>query len=335
MADTIKRLAGPVAASKLNAGAAIYTPSSGVTAVVRSALVANTHGSKTGWITLGVGAVDTLANRFISALEVPPRSSILLPLDLVVSNGGGDSIFARQTMAQDASGLVVANKVATASTTATTAYASGSWTATNDNTVYVLSVIHTLATAPAAPSSITDTHSGVTWQSLQTITNAAAGTNGEFIRIDQYRAQSTGTTNTTTTANFAVNQTGCIVVVDEVRGGDTSGSDGSEAILPLGTVELAGTLQSLQFGCDPFGLRHALTVHGVNEVHTPGTGMTELSDTGYSTPNTAEETAYTFSPYIDLSASWATTATRRLGAAVGFQDSLKALTVTLNGVEAT
>lgn len=336
MTDTIKRLAGPALPSKLLAGAAVYTPGASTKAAVKNAVVANTHGSRTGWITLGIGDLSVAANRFASGIAVPPRGQIVIPLDVIVDNALGDVVRASQQMAQDPSALIVANKVNDPDTTNATSYATPSWAATNNSSVYLMTVIHTLAgSAPAAPNSFTDTHSGFTWTALQNISNGAAGTNGEFIRIDQYIAQSTGTTNTTTTVGFAATQSGCSIIIDEIQGADTSGSNGDAAFLALGTTELIGTLTSMSFGSDVAGLRFAAFVHGANEVTNPGVSMTELADAAYATPNTGSESAYTFSPYVDLSATWTTTATRRLAAAVGCVDTVKGLTVTLNGVEVT
>lgn len=330
--STEARLAGPTQPAKSEAGTTIYDPVAGIRANIRTAIVTNTHASLWGWLTLSVGSIATKANRIVSGLPVPPKTTFTIPLDLVLdgdANGGADDLRARQTVDMTYTAMTVASAVALIADTnagAATALATASWAAKNA-ACYVMFVSWT---GTPTISSFTDTHSGITWTLVDQIDNTAGDTH-----LAVYRAQSSGTTNTTTTVTFSAAPTGVFISIQELVGADSSGSHGDAAIMKAGTRYLSPTNTNLYLpGTEQCGARLAAFMHnGAAGTWTPGAGFTEVHDGTYATPSTAFESAYALTPGNDASAVASTTSAENLMAMVDIQDNTKVLTVTIVGVE--
>lgn len=331
MTDTLTRLAGPTSPSRSDAGSTIYDPSTG-TIAVKNAIFSNRDPNKGAWGYLSLGALTTPGNILVPGLYVPPLTEIVVPLDLVM-DGTVDDIRARQVVDMSQSIMSAALAVAAvASTTDGTSIATGSWTAANPR-AYLLFGVSTHASAAAKPSSITDTHTGVTWTQIGTEITNAAGTMCAFA----YRAQSSGTTNTTTTLNFGATMTGFHVVIFDVTGADTGGSNGSEAFQDGGTFRGSATTQTAftVLGNAILGARAALVTSNAGGTSTPGSGFTELSDGAIATPTNMATTEYAFTAGGSADVTLGTTSTDKIGVLVGMQDGSTPLNVTLNGVVTT
>jgi hypothetical protein len=326
----VKRLAGPIQPAKSEAGTTLYTPGSGTKAVVRNAVITNTHASFGAWATLAVGSIATKANRLASGLYVPPATTMVVPLEVTLDGDASDDIRARQTVDMTYTAMTVASAVALIADTnagSSTSIATASWTAKN-NACYVMFVAWT---GSPTISSFTDTHTGITWTLVQTISSSLVDTP----TLAVYRAQSSGTTNTTTTIVFSSAPTGAYISILELVGADSSGANGDAAIMAAGTRYLSPTNTNLYLpGSEFCGARIAAFMHdGAAGTWTPGSGFTEVHDGTYATPSTALEAAYALSAGKDASAIASTTSAENLMSLVDIQDSTKVLTITLNGVE--
>ncbi len=329
MADTLTRLSGPQTPSRSDAGTTIYTPKQGQIVALKNAVVSNPNPLKGGWIQVSLGPMVTKSNIVLPALFIPPNTMTTVPLDIIL-NGGTEYIVARQIVDMSYTKMSVATAVAVInSTTDATSQATASWAAANA-TAYLMVVVATHANAAAAPTSFTDTHSGITWTQVgSTITNAAL-----TMAMSVWRAQSTGTTNTTTTANFGITFTGCHIVIAAVTGADVSGTNGSEAFQDSGTflyTTVTGT--ALVFpGAAMSGARFLATTSNAGGTATPGAGFTELSDAAIATPTNMLHTEYAMSPGGTADVTLGTTSTDKMGALVNMQDGSTPLNVILNGV---
>ena len=324
MTDTIKRL-GFGYVSKKDAPGAIYTVPGATTAHVRTALVSN-RTALDAWcgVYLG-GSTEVLFEGMI-----PPFGCVPVPVDVVLS--AADTILAQQIVSMEYSQLsraLLTRINQTLLATATT-YASSSWQAMID-CVYTMDVFSSHATAAAEPTGFTDTHS-LTWTKVQ----GGVSLDGK-LRLTQYRAKCTSTSSTTTTVNFAANQTGCGIRIVEYTGADLTGSNGEEA------VQACGILTPVAWATDPAimngtkwaGMRYFAFGESSLGAHTPLTGWTELTDadnagavnvatysinTPGATAGVDPTTAPPLSPVAGL---------------LSIQDPTDAITVAVSGVEVT
>lgn len=338
MTDTIARLAGPVSPSKAEAGTTVYNPSAGVKAAIKSCMLTNHDPAVGAWVHVSIGDVAVHTNRFISNLYVPPAKTLVIPVDVTVDGDTSDDIRARQvidtspfaSMLQMAVGTVVS----TNSTTDGAAFASASWAGVA-NTLYVLTVINTHATAAAEPTSITDTHTGLTWVKIQTGVNST-GTG----RITQYRGQTSGVNNVATTVNFAGAQTSCYINISSVTGGDVTGTNGDEGLQGAGVLEtlvVSGSAVPTAFSAtDMMGGRYYAIVNSTGGSFTAATGYAELIDAALATPTSSVEIAYALSPGVNADPTPnGTLAANSLIGFVNLQPPYEAVNITLNGVEVT
>lgn len=333
MTDTIKRLAGPVKPSKLNAGTALYTPTAGVRAAVKNCLVTNTSPFYPGWLWLGVGAVDTTANRLVSGLVVPPGKTIRIPLDVVLTNAAGDALYARQSMQSDTTEVVQANMSSSSTTVDATSVATGAWSSASGG-VYYLVVWNTKAASVDTVTSVTDTHTGVTWTQIHTIADASG-----LVRITAFRAQASGVTNTTTTANFSGTMTGAgIAVIGWTGPGvDATGTNGDAMLFSRGTTEKAATATPAYLSDEPAGgglVVASATVPTATATSTTMSGWSEQIDLTLATPAWSSWLNYSnlipaswFGPTLTGSVATIASLVEPIG--------LGKLVVAVNGVEVT
>jgi hypothetical protein len=136
---------------------------------------------------------------------------------------------------------------------------------------------------------------------------------GSVRRLTLFSAVTTSSPGTgTVAANFSGTQTGCIVIVVQYTGQDTTdavlqptsteggGSNANSLAITLGSSLASASNQILAF-----------IGHSTNEAQTAGGGGTQLasSDVGYTTP-TARLAAYSEVNDNSVSASWATSSAK-------------------------
>jgi len=335
MTDTIKRLAGPTRPAQTNAGTLLYTAGASTVTAVKSALIHNTDPLMGAFFTMAIGSdlgVEAgLDDRILSNYYVAPGDTAYVPLDLVLGNN--DTLYARQSCMIDPSEMTIAIAVASiGSTTDAAALASATWTEASGD-LFLLTFWGKKATAVGDVSSFTDTHTGVTWTLLGTYVSADGNE-----RISSYTAQSTGTTNTTTTVNTDYTWIDAALSITKITAltslrDDATGTNGSTAFRWLGGGE-AGTGATPLLTAKEMGAAVTYTVvHSTaSEAHTAMTGWTEINDVS-TTESIA--TAQMLAP-----ASWArpgiaTGTTRPMFAFAEILNNKRSLTVTLNGVEVT
>lgn len=325
MVDTLKRLSGPETIAKTAAGTTLYTCPVDTTTMVREIILTNTNPSRDAYVDLAIGALTTPGNRVATGLMIRAASTVVAPITVVLS--ASDTLRARSKLRRLPQ-LSLVNKVADADSSSATSYASLSWT-TEAYTPYILTVVNTHNSAAAVPSSITDTHTGISWTQLQTVVDS----NGTA-RITQYRAESGADVNTTTTINFTGAQTGCIFVVDEVRGGDISGSDGDACIFAQGSDEQVVASTGFTMVSDDFlTARHFAFAHLANEATTPDGRFTELADATIATPALGVTTLWSSVPGGECTPSWTTSTDNALACALEVTDSETSVVVCSMGIE--
>lgn len=329
MADTLTRLSGPQTPSRSDAGTTIYTPKSGEVVAVKNAVVSNPDPLKGGWIYMSLGAMTTRTNIVIPGIYVPPNTVTTIPLDFIM-NGGTETLVARQVVDMSYSKMVPALATpAINSTTDGTSFATAAYAGVASR-AYLMYIVSTHANAAAAPTSFTDTHDGCTWTQVgSTITNAAL-----TMALSTWRCQMTGTTSTTTTANFGATMTGCHIVIITVPFADVSGTHGSEAFQDSGTflfTTVTGTA-IVHPGSLIAGARAYAHTSNAGGTSTPGSGFTELSDAAIATPTNMLTTEYSVSPGAAADLTLGTTSTDKMGHLVNFQDGSTPLNIMVNGV---
>ncbi len=327
MADTLTRLAGPISPAKTDAGTTAYTPVKGIVAV-KNIMFSNTSPLIGGWVYASLNAMTTPANRLVSGLYVPPGQTIVVPLDTIM-NAGTDDLRIRQVVDMSYSNLTVATAVAViSSTTDGTTFATASWAAVA-GTCYLMTVVGTHATAAAKPTSFTESagHEGISWTEVQSVGTTT-------MNLSQWRAQATGTTAGTTTANFAATMTGCHIVIAAITGGDTSGTNGSAAIQTGGIAvgKTATETAIVSLSDTMLGARFHSVTSNAGSTATAGTGFTELSDAAIATPTNMLSTDYAITPGAVGNSTLNTTSTDKIWSIVGLQDSKQVINATVNGV---
>src|SRR3972149_64622 len=175
---------------------------------------------------------------------------------------------------------------AAASTTDATSYLTSSQTPTA-NALQLIGVHNSIGTGPAlAPTSITGC--GLTW--VKVAETAAWGVDG-IKMVSLWRALGASPTTGQLTIDFnGVTQTGCHYDWWQLTGIDTSGTNGSGAIVQSAPNHLAVIF------CG----------HGKNEAKAQETGYTELGDVSASTPGDGFAAAYLLGQDTSPSYSWVT-----------------------------
>lgn len=159
---------------------------------------------------------------------------------------------------------------------------------------YLITVCNVKGTT--TPDTPTLTHAGGL-----TCVQITTALRGSIMRITVFRAhKASGVSAGTFTADFAgVTQTGCIIIVDEVTGMDTSGTDLSGAIVQSAsangssaTSPTTATATLAAFANATDNATWFAAYANVNAAWTPETGYTELADIGHGLPNRSAQTEY-------------------------------------------
>lgn len=342
MTDTLTRVSNPTRVVKNNTGTSLYTIGAGV-ANVKHAIVANTQ-PWDAYLTLGLGALTTDANLLVPSVLVPAFKTVVVPLDVIVSNAAGDIIKARQSIPyQNIYGsasllqtpAVLTNGTGNAGASATVV--TGSWTEVN-GTLYLLSVAWKKAGGAGTLDSFTDTHTGISWTVLKTVTSAD-GTQ----KLAVYAAVSTGTSATTTTANFSASQDASAIAVTNVAltgTFDSTTANGVDGLVAYGGGEdvRATTTPFIPLGGWPSAGSNRIysMTNSAAAAVAAATGWTELNDvttnltleTAYSLGSTATSTSSVIAPTV-------TSGAPNLAIAVDVQEKPAPLVVSLYGVVVT
>lgn len=187
-------------------------------------------------------------------------------------------------------------------TVARTAYPTASFTPVA-NRLYLAVAVYTPEIASGGGFSNFSTTTGLTFVDTGLANGWASGAGAMSV----YRAlKSSGLSAGTVTANFTNNRTGCIIMVIEWDGVDTSGTDGSGAIAQaVGRTGIAGstpTVPLAAFGSannGTFGTFGAGNSSGI----TVGGAFASASSTTYNTPNTSGLAEYALSNQTTVDAS--------------------------------
>lgn len=162
-------------------------------------------------------------------------------------------------------------------------YLTPSWTPLA-NTLYLVRISNYKASTPDIP---TLTGNNLTWVQMDTIVYDNAGTQQ---RVTTFRAMGASPTTGETTISFGGNtQLGVAGIFEEVTGMDTSGTDGSGAIVQTKTViDASGTATSITVTFDsPTTAGNAewgaFALSGTS-TFTVGSGFTQLDTTSNTTP---------------------------------------------------
>lgn len=183
---------------------------------------------------------------------------------------------------------LIFNRLAgTASTSGATSYATGSVTPMT-NALVLVTVINSKASAPDTP---TVSGNSLTYVQIDTVTFNTIASATE--RITLFRALGAVPTAGAVTADFAgATQTGCIISVVEFQDADTSGSNGSGAIVQHVTNSADTTTNPTITYTTPTlpGTNALFFAYGdsVNSSSdsTPPSGFTEIEELAYATPST-------------------------------------------------
>lgn len=202
--------------------------------------------------------------------------------------------------------VAATNLVSYGDNTDLTSYSTGSWSP-SATTLYLATVTSRITSG--APVHPTLSGNGLTWVE---VASAKDGANGSNIRTTVFRAMAASPSAGALTADFgAETQLGCTILIDELTGTDTSGTNGSGAIIQSaiangnsGTAPSV-TLATLLSGSASFGGLGT----AANAAPTAGSGYTSLGETHQGTPiqGTLSEYKATGSVTVDFadpSAGW-------------------------------
>ena len=190
-----------------------------------------------------------------------------------------------------------------------TSYTTGSFTPTA-NKLYLLTV---LSAATASGNTVVPTITTST--GLNFVQEDTAQWTGSTRRVTVFRAmEASGLGAGTITIDFggANTQICCYWIVDELDGVDTSGTDGSGAVVQsvirnLGAAATSGSITGMAALGSASNAVHSAWGHGANEATTPKSGWTELGEQFTNAPNQCLETQWLINDNAPT-ASWATSA---------------------------
>ena len=192
--------------------------------------------------------------------------------------------------------VTVINKVNFQDAVNRNSYVTGTWTATN-NLGYIADVA-TSGTITTCTAMVDTT--GLTWV---TVTNTAAF-NTSF-RVTRFRAMvASGATSGTTTANLGTSVSRGTIVISEVSGMDTTGTNGSgmyvqdaSATLATATVSLKVSLPSaITAGNATLGIIYGNTTG--TDAMDPKQGDSEISQGGPGTENGLNQTEWNATAHV-------------------------------------
>lgn len=171
-----------------------------------------------------------------------------------------------------------------------TSYATASVTPTS-NALVLLSV--TLRRSAGTPTTPTVSGCGLTW--VEVVSQASSG--GANRKISIFRAMGSSPSSGAITITCSETQTEASWSVDQFTGTDTSGTNGSGAIVQSGSSNDGGvaatscTLTLSAFGSTA-NMAYGAKTTTANVATTPGSGFTELSDVQTSESGTGFQTQY-------------------------------------------
>lgn len=201
------------------------------------------------------------------------------------------------------------------SVTDATSYATASITPTA-NLLILLLVYNRIGVAP--PSVPTATGNGLTWVK---ITNIIGVTNGTNRCLTLFRAMGAAPSAGAITIDLGgVTHTACIWSVAEFAGIDTSGTNGSGAVVQSATQEGAASATSVTVTLAAFGDAgngaYGGFQHNTNEVTSPGSGFTEIHDVAISENSTGLESEWIATNDTTVDCSWASATNTSSGVAI-------------------
>lgn len=188
-------------------------------------------------------------------------------------------------------------------------FTTGSFTPGSNRLVLITITARDVAGDPPIP---TLTGNGLTWVNIQH--QISAGPTGRS--IDVFRAMGASPSTGTLVIDYGVGQTlrNCAWQIDEFDGVDTSGTNGSGAVVQSdkgngGSAGTSITLTLVAFGDATNNASYIGVFHGSNEGTTPETGYTELGDHQTGENNTLGA-AFKLGEDLSPSESWATSDSR-------------------------
>lgn len=200
--------------------------------------------------------------------------------------------------------LAAANLTSGVSNTDATSYDTASITPTA-NALVLLAV--SSRRSGATPSEPTASGCGLTWVVEDTQLSYSAGTPNR--RLTLFRGMGASPTTGAITISIADTQTECAWSVDEFTGVDTSGTNGSGAIVQntsnndAGSVATTCTLTLSSFA-SANNMAYGAKTHTGNTATTPGTGFTELAEQTSAENGTGFQTQYKLN---DTTVDWSWT----------------------------
>lgn len=209
--------------------------------------------------------------------------------------------------------IAVVSKTTATSVTDGTSYATGSITPTS-GALIIVCVQHVAAAASGFEFGNT-----LTQASIPKFVPIVACTLNDSLGASRtacmsvWAGQATSATAGVLTAVFTNNRTNVLVSVVEITGHDTSTP--SFQIAGIGAIRQTGFFTGLASAASAEVLMASrrnsgngslcFAGHLVNEVNTPGAGLTELSDI-QNAEGSSLETSWAATPVVELGASWAT-----------------------------
>lgn len=181
------------------------------------------------------------------------------------------------------------------------------------------------STEGVAPSTTpTVSGNGLTWV---LVNNRIQGGGHDFV----FRAMGASPSSGQVTVDFgATTKTSCTVIVDQFTGVDTSGTNGSGAVVQS-AVNSAATGTSLTVTLAAFGdstnnVAYGGHAHAANEAVNVGTGFTELGEATGASPNRGTQTEWKIGEDTSVDASWTSSA-----ANLGIALEIKAASAAVGG----
>lgn len=174
------------------------------------------------------------------------------------------------------------NLTSFSSDTDATSYATSS-ISPSANKPILATVTSSKATTPDTP---TLSGNGLTWVQIDTNNFDTVGTQRT---ITMFRAMGTSPTSGAVTASFAGTQTACVIIIDELSGTDTSGTNGSGAIVQSAkNAEASQAANTFTVTLAAFSSTNNATYgsasNGDTANFTAGTGFTSIGSASSATP---------------------------------------------------
>ena len=203
--------------------------------------------------------------------------------------------------------ITAANLTANGVTTNASSYTTASVTP-GANTLIIVSVSNNIGTAPVTTPTLSG--NGLTYVQIDTLAwNTVAS---PVTRTTMFRAMGASPSAGAITIDFGgTTQNGCIWAVNQFSGTDTSGTNGSGAVVQSAlsaapdTNATSVTVTLASFGDAANNAAYISAAHSANEAATQETGWTELSDNGHATPNRSAASAWLLGEDTSPSYSWA------------------------------